>query len=69
MEEKTSLVRPNLEYACQVWDPSHKKAIESVQKFALKLATAKWDKNYSELLDLAELKFTSEYRRELGLLY
>ena len=54
-----SLVRPQLEYACQVWDPhlaGDKKATESVQQFALKLATAKWDKNYSELLDLAELK-------------
>ena len=56
-----SLVRPHLEYACQVWDPhlaGDNKAIESVQKFALKLATAKWDKSYNELLDLAELKLS-----------
>lgn len=69
-----SLVRPHLEYACQVWDPhlaGDKKAIESVQKFALKLATAKWDKSYNELLDLAELKPLEDRRAELklGLLY
>ena len=69
-----SLVRPHMEYACQVWDPhlaGDKKAIECVQKFALKLATAKWDKSYDELLDLADLKPLEDRRVELklGLLY
>ena len=39
-----SLVQPHLEYACQVWDPHLLKgtnALEKVQKFACKLATAK----------------------------
>ena len=48
-----------MEYACQVWDPhlvKDKKAIEDVQKFALKLVTLKWDSSYDELLQLAELK-------------
>ena len=54
-----SLVRPHLEYACQVWDPHLSKdtnALEKVQKFACKLATAKWDSSYEELLILMELK-------------
>ena len=34
-----SIVRPHLEYACQVWDPYREKdknALEKVQKFACK---------------------------------
>ena len=50
-----SLVRPILDYACQVWDPFTKKNIdqlESVQKFALKICAHCWDINYLELLDM-----------------
>ena len=38
-----AFIRPNLEYACQVWDPHLKKdiaALESVQKFKLFLEPA-----------------------------
>ena len=54
-----SLVRPHLEYACQVWDPHlsrDKNALEKVQSFACKLATSRWDSTYEELLSLLELK-------------
>jgi hypothetical protein len=69
-----SLVRPHLEYACQVWDPylvKDKKAIENVQKFALKVVTSRWDSSYDELLELVELKPLEERRVELklGLLF
>ena len=63
-----------MEYACQVWDPhlaKDKKAIEDVQKFALKVVTSKWDSSYDELLELAKLKPLEERRAELklGLLF
>ena len=65
-----SLVRPHMEYACQVWDPhlaKDKKAIEDVQKFALKVVTSKWDSSYDELLELAKLKPLEERCAELKL--
>ena len=69
-----SLVRSHMEYACQVWDPhlaKDKKAIEDVQKFALKMITSKWDSSYDELLDLSKLKPLEERRADLklGLLF
>ena len=69
-----SMVRPHLEYACQVWDPhlmKDKHKLESVQKFGLKFAARRWDAGYSELLDLFNLP-TLEERRihlKLGLLF
>ena len=63
----TSLVRPHLEYATQVWDPSLIKDIqklESVQKFAFKLCCKRWDTSYSENLYhslLPELSFRRKY--------
>lgn len=48
-----SLVRPHLEYACQVWSPHTAKAIgnlEGVQKFALKMVTRSWSSDYDTLL-------------------
>ena len=49
----TSLVRPHLEYATQVWDPFLIKDIhklESMQKFALKMCCKHWDTSCSENL-------------------
>ena len=49
-----SLVRPHLEYGCHVWNPhleKDKKALESVQKFACRIATARWDNSYESLLN------------------
>ena len=53
-----SLVRPHIEYGCQVWDPhlaKDKKTLEDVQKFGLRLASHRWDASYNELLDLFDL--------------
>ena len=53
------LVRPHLEYACQIWDPHlvrDKKMLENVQKFGCKLAAHQWDASYQELLELFELQ-------------
>ena len=52
------LVRPHIEYGCQVRD-SHlakdQKALEDVQKFGLRLASHRWDASYNALLDLFDL--------------
>ena len=69
-----SLVRPHLDYACQIWDPhlaKDKVQLENVQKFACKLASRQWDAGYQELLDLFELPTLEERRLELklGLLF
>ena len=69
-----SLVRPHLEYACQVWDPHFSKdrnTLEKVQKFACKPATSKWDSSYEELLRLTELKPLQDRRLEskLGVIF
>ena len=53
-----SLVRPHLEYACQVWDPHLErdiKAIEAVQKFALCMVTKQWNLCYNDLLHMCTL--------------
>ena len=53
-----SLVRPHLEYAAQVWDPHLQQNIgdiERVQKFALRICSKEWEKEYTELLDCFEL--------------
>ena len=53
-----SIIRPHLEYASPVWDPYHKteiEALESVQKFALKMCLKSWSTNYQQLLLEASL--------------
>ena len=48
-----SFIRPHLEYASIVWNPGLKgeiDALESVQKFALRMCTRQWDLSYNELL-------------------
>ena len=43
------IIRPHIEYASPAWDPYHKteiEAIESVQKFALKMCLKSWSSNY-----------------------
>ena len=65
-----SLVRPHLDYACQVWDPhlaKDKKILEDVQRFGCKLAAHQWDSSYQELLQLFELQTLEERRLHLKL--
>ena len=65
-----SLVRPHVEYACQVWDPyldKDKKLLEDVQKFGCKIASHQWDSSYQDLLQLLELQTLEERRLHLKL--
>ena len=65
-----SLVRPHLEYACQLWDPysqSDINQLESVQKFALKLVSRRWDAGYEELTNLVDLPQLRRRRLHLKL--
>ena len=65
-----SMVRPHLEYACQVWDPhlaKDKKMLEDVQKFGCKLAAHQWDSSYQDLLELFELQSLEQRRLHLKL--
>ena len=65
-----SLVRPHLEYACQLWDPYVQNDInklESVQKFALKLISHRWDASYQELTRLVNVPMLSTRRLHLKL--
>ena len=68
----TSLVRPHLEYATQVWNPFLIKDIhklESVQKFALKMCCKHWDSSYLENLHPSLLPELSLSRKYLSLSY
>ena len=54
-----SLVRPHLEYGCQVWNPhlvKDREALENVQKFACRIATVHWDENYETLLQFLDIQ-------------
>ena len=49
-----TIIRPNLEYASSVWDPFHKleiDALESVQKFGLRMCFKSWNESYDDLLE------------------
>ena len=64
----TSLVRPHLEYACQVWDPHNQKNIEQlerIQKYALRICTGQWNTRYNDLLDVFKLPRLSNRREYL----
>ncbi len=65
-----SMVRPHLDYACQIWD-SHlakdKKKLEDVQRFACRLASHQWDASYQDLLQLYKLPTVEEHRLHLKL--
>ena len=61
-----SLVRPILDYACQVWHPHLIKDIqklESVQKFALRLCTKQWNLDYESLLMICNILTLSARRK------
>ena len=68
----TSLVRPHLEYASQVWNPHlirHTDQLERIQKFALKVCFKQWNSSYSELLELSTLPSLLMRRKLLNLVY
>ena len=68
----TSNIRPHLEYAVPAWDPhlqSHINALESLQKFALKVCTKKWNVNYENLLELSGLSTLASRRTTLKLCF
>ena len=65
-----SLIRPHMEYACQVWDPHLKKDIqvlENVQKFALRVCSKSWSSDYATLLDTLSMPTLSDRRETLKL--
>ena len=65
-----SLVRPNLEYASQVWNPykvGEVNSLEHVQKFALRMCAKSWDTSYEELLQLFSLPDLQQRRLDLDL--
>ena len=60
-----SFIRPHLEYASIVWNPSLKceiETIENVQKFALRMCTKSWDSNYDNLLAATNLSSLKDRR-------
>ena len=68
----TSYIRPHLEYAVPAWDPhlqSHINALESLQKFALKVCTKKWNASYENLLELSGLPTLASRRTNLKLCF
>ena len=64
-----TIIRPTVEYACQVWHGTltddQSKAIESIQERALKIIMP--DANYDLAREIAELPKLSERRRSLCL--
>ena len=65
-----TLVRPHLEYACQVWSPytqRDKDLLENVQKFALRMSFRQWNASYRELLNLCNISTLRERRLYLSL--
>jgi hypothetical protein len=65
-----SLVRPHLEYASSVWSPYRTgeiKALEEVQKFALRMCRKTWDQSYQSLLDLFQFPTLEDRRIYLDL--
>ena len=65
------LVRPQLEYAAQLWDPyTHRDIyrLEAVQKFATKIISHCWDSGYDDLLSTVNIPRLSSRRLNLKLM-
>ena len=65
-----SLIRPILEYACQLWSPHLVKDVEKlekVQKFALRLCVKQWDLDYVSLLFICDLPTLAARRKYFNL--
>ena len=59
-----SLIRPLLEYACQVWNIEK---LEKVQRFALRLCVKQWDLDYPPLLFISDLPTLAARRKYFSL--
>ena len=65
-------IRPDLEYAVQVWSPyqkGHLNALESVQKFALKVCFKQWSLDYQSLLRTYGIQTLEKRRQYLNLCF
>ena len=65
-----TLVRPHLEYACEIWNPHLKRDInkvEQLQKFGLRMCTRRWSSDYLDLLLLFSIPTLGDRRLYLNL--
>ena len=63
-----AFIHPNLEYATAVWDPHLSKdlqKLESVQHFACRVCTKRWNDAYSDMLHTLNIPPLSERRKLL----
>ena len=70
MKLYSSIVRPHMEYASQVWNPHLKKNIdelENTQKMALRICTRLWDLSYGDLLLNSKILTLAARREYLSL--
>ena len=66
----TALVRPHLEYACEVWNPHLQKErdqLERVQKYGLRMCSKQWSAGYTDVLSLFKIPTLSDRREYLSL--
>ena len=66
----TALVRPHLEYACEVWNPHLQKErdqLERVQKYGLRMCSKQWNAGYTDILSLFKIPTLSDRREYLSL--
>ena len=67
-----SIVRPDLEYAAQVWNPhlrTHINSLERVQKFALRMCCKNWNEPYDARLARTDIPTLSKRRKFLKVSY
>ena len=67
-----SLVRPVLEYASIVWDPSSpsvSSSLKAVQHFALKMASKSWSSSYSSLLSYFNISSLNHHHARAKVIY
>ena len=70
MKLYSSIVRPHMEYASQVWNPHLNKNIdelENTQKMALRICTRQWDLSYGDLLLNSKILTLAARREYLSL--
>ena len=66
----TTYIRPDLEYAAELWDPYLSKDIsclEKIQKFASKICCKSWSVDYHSMLEFLSIPTLQKRREELKL--